>query len=141
MDGDTTISVEAHENPIYICRQEKNNILIRCNEIYAQGILSLDASTVYQLDGKTSLNIDNNYIAYFIPKYEYEEIIDSRSSISNVAMSESDITEQDMGFDKEELILRVSRLEEQIRSSTKELLTIKKIIKDKYERMSIYEKI
>ena len=76
MDDNTIISAEAHVTPIYICRQATNGILIRCPEIHAQGILSLDGSTVYQLDGKESLQDDAEYTAYEITLPEYEAIME-----------------------------------------------------------------
>lgn len=76
MEGNTIIAAEAHTTPIYICRQSSNGILIRCPEIHAQGILSLDGSTVYQLDGKESLEDDAEHVAYEITLPEYEAIIE-----------------------------------------------------------------
>ncbi len=37
--------------------------------------MSLDGSTVYQLDGKTSLSLENGYMAYLIYVTDYENII------------------------------------------------------------------
>ena len=75
MQGNTVVTAEAHEHPVYVCKQAKNNILVRCPEVHAQGVLSLDGSTVYQLDGKASLGLDNDYTAYPTVMTEYEEII------------------------------------------------------------------
>lgn len=74
MQGDTVVTAEAHETPVYVCRQ-KNGIIKRCIEQNAQGILSLDGSTIYQLEGKDSLNLDNGYTADFTYMTVYEEII------------------------------------------------------------------
>lgn len=77
LKGDTVVTAEAHEKPVYICKQIQNNILVRCSEPHAQGILSLDGSTVYQLDGKTPLDLDHDLIAYETVMTEYEAIINS----------------------------------------------------------------
>lgn len=73
MQGETLVGAEAHENPVYVRRQEKNNIMERCSEYFAQGILSLDLSTIYLLDGKSGIETD--LTAYPIYMTEYEEII------------------------------------------------------------------
>ena len=78
MQGNTVVTAEAHDDPVYVCKQTKNNILVRCPEVHAQGILSLDGSTVYQLDGKTSLGLDNGYTAHPTVMTEYEEIISNQ---------------------------------------------------------------
>lgn len=75
MQGDSIIAAEAHDSPAFVCRQARNKLLIRCSEQNAQGILSLDGSTVYQLNGKTSLSIENGYMAYLIYVTDYENII------------------------------------------------------------------
>ena len=77
MDGETIVSAEAHEDPVYICRQQKNDILVRCPDVHAQGILSLDGETVYQLHGKTSFGDPSAYEAYPIYVEEYDEIMRS----------------------------------------------------------------
>ena len=74
VQGEKTVTAEAHENPVYVCRQA-NGVLVRCSEGNAQGILSLDGSTVYQLNGKPSLDLEDGYTAYEIYGTEYEEII------------------------------------------------------------------
>lgn len=75
MDDNTIIAAEAHATPIFVCKQSSNGILIRCPEIHAQGILALDGSVVYQLDGRASLGDDAEYTAYEITLPEYEAII------------------------------------------------------------------
>lgn len=74
MQGDTIITAEAHDSPVYVHRQ-KNNLVVRCSEQNAQGILSLDRSAIYQLDAKETLGVDTDGIAYFIYQTDYEAII------------------------------------------------------------------
>lgn len=75
MQGDTLVAAEAHDSPAYVRRQTKNNLIVRCSEQNAQGILSLDGSTVYQLDGKASLGLEDGCTAYYIYMTDYEAII------------------------------------------------------------------
>lgn len=69
------VSAEAMENPVYVCRQARNHIIIRCQEYQAQGILSKNSSEIYQLTGKESLNLENPGYATVIYQDEYDRII------------------------------------------------------------------
>lgn len=71
---ETVLTAEAHDPPAFVKLQTKNNIKVRCSEHYAQGIISLDGSEVYQLPGKAALP-DVEKIAVEITMTEYEEII------------------------------------------------------------------
>lgn len=53
-DG-SLVAAEAHASPVYVRYQEKNSLIIRCSAVKAQGIVSVDGSTVYQLYGKDAL--------------------------------------------------------------------------------------
>lgn len=75
MDGSgAIIGAEAHESPIYVNRL-RNGTINECSEHYAQGVVSLDGSQTYQLDGRESLGIDNALTAAPIYGTEYEQII------------------------------------------------------------------
>lgn len=77
MDGSgAIIGAEAHESPIYVNRL-RNGTINECSEHYAQGVVSLDGSQTYQLDGRESLGIDNALTAAPIYGTEYEQIIQS----------------------------------------------------------------
>lgn len=72
-DG-TVTAIEAIENPIYVRWQESNKTAVRCSEAKAQGVLSLDGSTTYQLYGKTAMpNV--TLIAILITMAEYDNLI------------------------------------------------------------------
>jgi len=119
-EGNTVVSAEAHEDPVYICRQLKNNILIRCSEIHAQGILSLDGSTVYQLDGKPSLNLDNDYTAYPIYMTEYDEIISNTEPEEDTEDENPEIpegTDENTVLTRAELTAKVAALEDQLQAA------------------------
>lgn len=124
MRGDTVITAEAHEAPVYVCKQ-KNGIIKRCSEQSAQGILSLDGSTIYQLDGKESLNLDNGYTADFTYMTVYEEII------AGITEEDTEDTNPDVPEDtpeeeiltRAELTAKVKALEEEL-SAAKILLGV-----------------
>lgn len=124
MQGDTVVTAEAHENPVYVCRQ-KNGIIKRCTEQSAQGILSLDGSTIYQLEGKDSLNLDNGYTADFTYMTVYEEII------AGITEEDTEDTNPDVPEDtpeeeiltRAELTAKVKALEEEL-SAAKILLGV-----------------
>lgn len=124
MQGDTVITAEAHEAPVYVCKQ-KNGIIKRCSEQSAQGILSLDGSTIYQLDGKDSLNLDNGYTADFTYMTVYEEII------AGITEEDTEDTNPDVPEDtpeeeiltRAELTAKVKALEEEL-SAAKILLGV-----------------
>lgn len=124
MQGDTVITAEAHEAPVYVCKQ-KNGIIKRCSEQSAQGILSLDGSTIYQLDGKESLNLDNGYTADFTYMTVYEEIIagitEEDTEDTNPDVPE-DTTEEEI-LTRAELTAKVKALEEEL-SAAKILLGV-----------------
>lgn len=124
MQGDTVITAESHEAPVYVCKQ-KNGIIKRCSEQSAQGILSLDGSTIYQLDGKESLNLDNGYTAEFTYMTVYEEII------AGISEKDTEDTNPDVPEDtpeeeiltRAELTAKVKALEEEL-SAAKILLGV-----------------
>lgn len=124
MQGDTVITAEAHETPVYVCKQ-KNGIIKRCSEQSAQGILSLDGSTIYQLDGKDSLNLDNGYTAEFTYMTVYEEIIagiTEEDTEDTDPVVPDDTTEEEI-LTRAELTAKVKALEEEL-SAAKILLGV-----------------
>ena len=74
VQDETVITAEAHENPVFVKYQPKNGIKVRCSEIHAQGIISLNEEEVYQLPDKTVLQ-GAEKTAIEIAMTEYEEII------------------------------------------------------------------
>ena len=119
MQGDTVVTAEAHETPVYVCRQ-KNGIIKRCSEQSAQGILSLDGSTIYQLEGKESLNLDNGYTTDFTYMTVYEEII------AGITEEDTEDTNPDVPEDTpEEEILTRAELTAKVKALEEELLAAK----------------
>ena len=120
MEGDTVVTAEAHESPVFICRQEQNNLLIRCPEVHAQGILSLDSSVVYQLDGKPSLDLDNGYTAYPTVMTEYEEIVNSQTQEEDTEDENPEIpegTDERTVLTRAELTAKVAELEDELQAA------------------------
>ena len=64
---------EALKDPVYVYSPRETGQILRCRKHFAQGILSADASVVYQLAGKKSLPRATG-TAQIITKAEYEEM-------------------------------------------------------------------
>lgn len=70
-------SVEALADPVYVCWQTRNGILIRCSRQDAQGVMSGDGNTIYQLQGKQLSGVESDELlsAVSITLAEYEELV------------------------------------------------------------------
>ena len=55
MKDTTIIAVEALPSPVYVYRQ-KNGVVVRCPKFKAQGILSANGDSIYQLENKDKLD-------------------------------------------------------------------------------------
>lgn len=73
-DG-TVKNVEALADPVYVCWQTRNGILIRCDKRDAQGVMSGDGNTIYQLQGKRIGDESERLTAESITLAEYEELV------------------------------------------------------------------
>lgn len=71
-DGDVIVAVESLEEPEYV--REENGHKIRCTEHYAQGVISQDGGTVYQLKDRPQLSGEQLLTAVFIADDEYEHL-------------------------------------------------------------------
>lgn len=67
------VAVEAHPSPVYVYKQA-NGVLVRCTERKAQGILSIDGGTVYQLYEKEVLG-NATMTAMVITTTEYLSLV------------------------------------------------------------------
>lgn len=118
MQGDTLITAEAHDIPVYVHRQ-KNNLIVRCSEQNAQGILSLDGAAVYQLEEKASLGLENGMTASYIYQTDYETIV------AGVEDTDKEDTEPEVPADssaadiltRAELTAKVKELEEELQAA------------------------
>ena len=75
LKDDTLVAVEAHPSPVYVYKQA-NGVLVRCTERKAQGILSIDGGTVYQLYEKEAL-ANATMTAMLITTTEYLSLVDT----------------------------------------------------------------
>lgn len=123
LQDDKIVAVEAHSNPIYV-RKQANGVNVRCNEVHAQGLLSVDGSVIYQLLDKEVIS-DANLIAEIITTTEYLNLVDSLE-VPDVEDTDPVIPEDSEGeviLTRAELTQRVSELEEQL-AATKILLGV-----------------
>lgn len=124
MSGETMIGLEAIDSPVYVMLQ-KNNIVVRCLEPMAQGIVSLDNSEIYQLEGKTSLG-DGYSLAVPITLAEYDELAANYEGNTDKEDTDPEIPEgTDEGdvLTRAQLTAKVANLEEQL-AATKILLGV-----------------
>jgi hypothetical protein len=72
----TIVAVEEITDPAYVCYQARNGIIIRCTEKEAQGIMSANGQTIYQLADKARLQgIEETLLdAFLIDEFEYETL-------------------------------------------------------------------
>ena len=74
---DTVVGVELAEEFVFIKYQDKNQIIIRCSEKEAQGVISAESdNTIYQLLDKEKIKgVDGDVLtAKFICKEDYENL-------------------------------------------------------------------
>ena len=71
--GAEIVAAEAHESPVYV-RRQTNGVVVRCSEVQAQGVLSLDGSQNYQLFGRQALG-DTECSAEKIYAAEYDTLL------------------------------------------------------------------
>lgn len=114
-DG-TIVAAEAIEAPAYVRLQEKNGFMVRCAELKAQGILSADGGTIYQLEGKDPLE-GKNLTAVFIDVTEYTVLSETLGSDDT---TEDGTTEDQTNegttsvMSRAEMATRIIALEEQL---------------------------
>lgn len=124
MSDETMIGLEAIDSPVYVMLQ-KNNVVVRCLEPMAQGIVSLDGSEIYQLDGKTSLG-DGYSLAVPITLAEYDELAANYEDTTDPEDTNPEVpegTEEGDVLTRAELTAKVAELEEQL-AATKILLGV-----------------
>ena len=124
MSGETMIGLEAIDSPVYVMLQ-KNNVVVRCLEPMAQGIVSLDGSEIYQLDGKTSLG-DGYSLAVPITIAEYDELAANYERDEDPEDTDPEVPDGTVEGDvltRAQLTAKVAELEEQL-AATKILLGV-----------------
>ncbi len=126
LKDDTIIAVEAHPSPVYVYKQE-NGVLVRCTQRKAQGILSIDGSTVYQLFEKTPLG-NATLTAMVITTTEYQQLVDTLDEPPEAGGESGGETENPGGEETPvmttaEMRQRILTLEEEL-AATKVLLGV-----------------
>jgi hypothetical protein len=72
MKDDTIIAVEALPSPVYVGKQ-RNGVVVRCPKFKAQGILSANGDSIYQLENKDKLD-NASLTAIPITTTEYQNL-------------------------------------------------------------------
>ena len=72
-DG-SIISAEQLTDPVYVCYQTINKIVVRCSEVKAQGVLSLDGSQIYRLKDRPTMP-GSYLLAEEISQADYDNLI------------------------------------------------------------------
>jgi len=68
------ISAEEHAEPVFVCYQNRNGIIVRCSAGQAQGILSIDGTQIYFLRGHKQMPGDY-LVAEEISQADYEQLL------------------------------------------------------------------
>ena len=117
--GSDIITAEKFEKPTFVYRQ-KNGMIVACSERLAQGILSEDGSTIYQLHGKDSLNLENEILAIETVMTEYDNVV------AGIIFEDIEDTQPVVPEDTtEEKILTRAELTAEVNSLKQELQQIK----------------
>lgn len=114
LKDDTVVAVEAHPSPVYVYKQA-NGVLVRCTERKAQGILSIDGSTVYQLYEKEAL-ANATVTAMVITTTEYLSLVDTldkEDTEDTDPVVPEDTTEEEV-LTRAELTAKVTALETEL---------------------------
>lgn len=127
-ENDVVIAAEAHENPVYV-RHQPNGVNVRCHEVKAEGILSVDGSEIYQIVGKPAME-GATKMAEVITTDEYLNLVVELENNIPDNDDEEDINPEvpDGGTEEQiltraELTAKVAELEEQL-VATKILLGV-----------------
>lgn len=114
LKDDVVVAVEAHPVPVYVHRQA-NGVLVRCTERKAQGILSIDGSTVYQLYEKEAL-ANATMTAVAITTTEYLSLVDTldKEDTENTNPVIPEDTPKEEVLTRAELTAKVTALETEL---------------------------
>lgn len=72
-DTGEAAAVEALDPPVYVYRQPRNGMIVRCVEPLAHGVLNAEGEKIYQLEGKEPIG-RAAATAAIITEAEYEEL-------------------------------------------------------------------
>ena len=112
LKDDTVVAVEAHPSPVYVYKQA-NGVLVRCTERKAQGILSIDGGTVYQLYEKEAL-VNATMTAVVITTTEYLSLVDTLEDTEDTDPVVSEDTTEEEVLTRAQLTAKVTALETEL---------------------------
>ena len=114
LKDDTVVAVEAHPSPVYVYKQA-NGVLVRCTERKAQGILSIDGGTVYQLHEKEALeNATMTAMVITTPEYlSLGDTLDKEDTEDTDPVVPEDTTEEEV-LTRAQLTAKVTALETEL---------------------------
>ena len=112
LKDDTVVAVEAHPSPVYVYKQA-NGVLVRCTERKAQGILSIDGGTVYQLYEKEALE-NATMTAMVITTTEYLSLVDTLEDTEDTDPVVSEDTTEEEVLTRAQLTAKVTALETEL---------------------------
>lgn len=115
MKDDTIIAVEALPSPVYVGKQ-RNGIVVRCPKFKAQGILSANGDSIYQLEKKDKLD-NASLTAIPITTTEYQNLaasLDELPSEETENEVEVEVTEEPPLMTIAEMRARILALEEML---------------------------
>jgi hypothetical protein len=108
------VAVEQHENPTYFRWQVRNSIKILCSETLAQGVVSLDGSTVYQLEGRDALPLKDLLTAAMISQVDYEALLNEVEDPEDSTPVIPEHVDETMVLTRAQLTEKVNELSEAI---------------------------
>ena len=115
MKDDTIIAVEALPSPVYVGKQ-RNGVVVRCPKFKAQGILSANGDSIYQLENKDKLD-NASLTAIPITTTEYQNLaasLDELPSEETENEVEVEVTEEPPLMTIAEMRARILALEEML---------------------------
>ena len=115
MKDDTIIAVEALPSPVYVGKQ-RNGVVVRCPKFKAQGILSANGDSIYQLENKDKLD-NASLTAIPITTTEYQNLAASLDELPSEEVEnevEVEVTEEPPLMTIAEMRARILALEEML---------------------------
>lgn len=106
------VAVEQHENPTYFRWQVRNSLKILCSETLAQGVVSLDGSAVYQLEGRDTLPLEDLLTAVMISQVDYEALLNQVADPEDTAPEVPEGTEETAIMTRAQLTEKINELGE-----------------------------
>lgn len=111
ISGGEVVGAEAIDTPAYVKLQARNKVIVRCSELYAQGILSKAGDEIYQLQNKDALPGEYR-TAVPISMAEFDELGYADNDTEDTDPVVPDDTDESEILTRAELTAKVKELEE-----------------------------